>query len=173
MTCREITQFIVDLAGPLLIFGGILIGVWKFNKGQENIKRSELRQRKLELDKISLSQKFEAISKFKEIQLTKYMEAAETVSSLVHTEEYQSAEFKKGLKRFWQLYWVELSAVEDGDVEGRMKELGDYIRTLGNRGFESITDSEKKDLQDLGYEVAQAIKVSYKNWSLHQLTPER
>ena len=75
---------------------------------------------------------------------------------------------KKYLKRFWQLYWVELSAVEDENVESAMVSLGDYIKELQMKNFNPINSSEKAKLFNLGYNVAQAIKVSSKNWELQK-----
>jgi len=113
-----------------------------------------------------IGNEFEAISKFKEIQLMKYKEATETISSIVYTDDYKSTEFKENLKRFWQLYWVELSSVEDSQVESAMKKLGDNIKKLENHNFENIKEKESKILQNLGYNVAQAIKASSKKWEL-------
>ena len=160
------TEVIVKLTVPTITLIGILVGVWQFNKGQKSLQDKELSQRKFELKKMLIGNEFEAIAKFKEIQLTKYKEATEIVSNVVYEENYETVEFKKNLKRFWQLYWVELSSVEDSEVESTMKELGDYIKVLENRNFESITKSEETELQNLGYDVAQAIKKSSKNWEL-------
>lgn len=159
-------EWIIIVAGPIITVGGIVAGVWQFNKGQKNLQKNELRQRKFELEKMSIGNEFEAIAKFKEIQLTKYMEAAEIVSNVVYAENYKSVEFKNNLKRFWQLYWVELSSVEDSQVESKMKDLGDQIEELENRNFENISTDERVMLKNLGYEVAQAIKKSSKNWEL-------
>jgi hypothetical protein len=63
---------------------------------------------------------------------------------------------------------VELSAVEDAQVEEAMVNLGRFITELEKKNFENITQEEKGRLFDLGYEVAQAIKKSSKSWELPQ-----
>ena len=152
MTTEEL---IIKAATPIVTIIGILVGIWQFLRGQRNLQEKELQQRR-----------FEALAKFKEIQYVKYKEATETVSAIIYTDDFQSDEFKKGLKRFWQLYWVELSSVEDAAVESAMKRLGDHIQKLEDRQFENLTEEEQTSLQHLGYAVAQAIKESSKNWEM-------
>ena len=107
---------------------------------------------------------FDAIAKFKEVQIAKYKEATEVISNIIYADDYTSAEFKNSLKIFWQFYWVELSAVEDQPVESAMVELGKIINTLKNKNFENMTESEKQELLVTGYKVAQAIKKSARTW---------
>lgn len=159
-------ELAAKIIAPLITIAGILVGVMQFNKGQENLQRKELEQRQFELRKMQIGNQFEAIARFKEIQATKYKEATETISNIIYSDDYQSAAFKKALKRFWQLYWVELSAVEDAQVEAAMVALGNFISGLEKRNFHNITEEEKAELFNLGYDVAQAIKRSSKNWEL-------
>lgn len=145
LNCNTIDlKLITELTVPLLAIVGLLIGVWKFNKHQQ----------------------FQTISKFKETQASKYKEATETISYIIYSDDYDSEEFQQKLKRFWQLYWVELSAVEDKNVEFAMKKLGNHLETLIKRDFKNVTENEKKNLHKFGYFVAQAIKKSSKKWSL-------
>jgi hypothetical protein len=166
MENSTMTNIANQIISPLITISGILIGVWQFNQGQKNLQEKELEQRRFELTKMQVGSEFEAIAKFKEIQSAKYREATEIISNIIYTENYQSPEFKKYLKRFWQLYWVELSAVEDENAESAMVSLGDYIKELQMKNFNPINSSEKAKLFNLGYNVAQAIKVSSKNWEL-------
>ena len=159
-------ELAVKIIAPFIMLIGILIGVWQFNEGQRNLQQKELDQRNFELEKMLIGNQVEAIAKFKEIQSVKYKEATETISNIIYAENYKSNEFKENLKRFWQLYWVELSAVEDGQVESAMKSLGDLIKKLEKRNFNDITTKEKNELHRLGYSVAQAIKKSSKTWAL-------
>lgn len=160
------TDQIIKILTPILTIAGIIVGVWQFNKGQSILQKKELQQRQFELKKMLVGNQFEAIAKFKELQSVKYKEAAETISNIIYSDNYQSDEFKKYLKRFWQLYWVELSAVEDGKVESAMVKLGHFVEDLEKRHFENVTGEEKSELYSLGYSVAQAIKESSKTWQL-------
>lgn len=166
MEPRSKIELFVKVLGPVLTVAGILVGVHQFNTGQKNLQKKEFQQRQFELQKMLIGNQFEAIAKFKELQSEKYKVATETISTLVYDDNYQSPDFKKNLKRFWQLYWVELSAVEDGQVEGAMKRLGDFIQILEERNFKDMSQEEKGDLRSLGYSVAQAIKESSKTWNL-------
>ncbi len=156
----------IKVIAPIITVAGILIGIWQFNKGQESLQTKELEQRQFELKKMQIGNQFEAIAKFKELQSIKYTEATETISNIIYTDNYQSDDFKKNLKRFWQLYWVELSAVEDGDVESAMVKLGKHIELLETKKFENVTETERDKLFSLGYSVAQSIKNSSKTWEL-------
>ncbi len=146
-------KIVTDLLPSIITFCGIIVGIWQFNQGQKDLQSRELAQRE-----------FEAIAKFKEVQIAKYKEATEIISDIISDDDYASAEFKKNLKTFWQFYWVELSAVEDQPVESAMVKLGDVITALKNKNFENVTEREKQELSNAGFEVAQAIKKSAKNW---------
>ncbi|KZS41265.1 hypothetical protein AWE51_22950 [Aquimarina aggregata] len=160
------SELIIKSLTSVVTLAGILIGVYQFNKGQRKLQENELEQRAFELKKIHLGNQFEAISKFKEIQSIKYKETTETISSIIYADDYQSKECKHALKRFWQLYWVELSAVEDREVEAKMVELGEFIKKLQKVNFKNISTNDKKQLYSLGYSVAQTIKKSSKTWEL-------
>jgi hypothetical protein len=166
MEAQTKIELVIKIIGPIITVTGILIGVWQFNKGQRNMQIKELEQRQFELKKMQIGNQFEAIAKFKELQSKKYTEATEVISNIIYTDNYQSDDFKKSLRRFWQLYWVELSAVEDSQVETAMVRLGNHIELLSAKDFQNVTESEKKELHSLGYSVAQAIKSSSKTWEL-------
>jgi hypothetical protein len=166
MESKSRFELAVKIIAPFTMLIGILIGVWQFNVGQRNLQQKELDQRKFELEKMLIGNQFEAIAKFKEIQSVKYKEATETISNIIYTDNYQSVEFKESLKRFWQLYWVELSAVEDKQVESAMVPLGNFIKKLQKQNFENLTHEDKTKLSELGLKVAQAIKKSSKEWQL-------
>jgi hypothetical protein len=170
-------ELAIKVISPILTLLGILFGVYQFNKGQESLQEKELvqqnkelQQRAFELEKMQLGNEFEAIAKFKEMQAVKYKEATETISSIIYSDDYASDKFKKDLERFWQLYWVELSAVEDQQVEAAMVSLGNVIGVLEEKQFRDITQQEKDSLFSKGYAVAQAIKASSKNWEFPKKT---
>jgi hypothetical protein len=161
-----IADVIIKVLPSVVMISGILIGVWQFNAGQKSLQNKEIAQRQFELKKMLVGNQFEAIAKFKEIQSIKYKEATEIISNIIYAENYQSEAFKKNLKRFWQIYWVELSAIEDKGVESAMVSLGNYVQELDDKGFNKLSDEEKVKMQNLGYSVAQSIKKSSKTWEL-------
>ena len=147
---ENISRIIASLVAVI----GILVGVWQFNKGQKNLQQKELQQRKFEMEKMMMANQFQAIARFKEIQAETYKDATKTISNIIYADNYQSNEFENDLKEFWQLYWIELSAVEDQIVETAMIKLGDYIKELQKKNFQNISAFEKNELFNRGYEVA-------------------
>jgi len=158
----------IKLFTPVITIAGILIGIWQFNEGQKTLQEKALAQREHELQKLMIGNQFEALARFKEIQAEKYKEATEIISKIIYTDSYQSQEFNDSLERFWQLYYVELSAVEDLQVEQAMVQLGNHIRELQKQNFIDLSEAQKTDLFQRGLQVAQAIKESSKHWELPQ-----
>ena len=160
------TDMWIKIITPIVTVGGILVGIWQFIKSQRNLQNKELEQRKFEMEKMLLNNESNAIAKFKEFQLAKYTEASEIISRIIYTDNYETEDFKSDVKRFWQLYWVELSSVEDLQVESAMVFLGKHIKTLEEKEFSGVNEEEKKKLRNLGYDVAQAIKKSSRTWEM-------
>ena len=160
------TDMWIKIITPIVTVGGILVGIWQFIKSQRNLQNKELEQRKFEMEKMLLNNESNAIAKFKEFQLTKYSEASEIISRIIHTDNYETETFKSDLKRFWQLYWVELCSVEDLQVENAMVFLGNHIEALEEKAFSNVSEEEQEKLLNLGYDVAQAIKKSSRTWEM-------
>ena len=160
------TDMWIKIITPIVTVGGILVGIWQFIKSKRNLQNKELEQRKFEMEKMLLNNESNAIAKFKEFQLAKYTEASEIISRIIYTDNYETEDFKSDVKRFWQLYWVELSSVEDLQVESAMVFLGKHIKTLEEKEFSGVNEEEKKKLRNLGYDVAQAIKKSSRTWEM-------
>ena len=98
-------------------------------------------------------------SDYKQLQTKLYSETASVVSFLAVSNDFESQLYKEKLSRFWQLYWVELSAVESDEVETRMVYFGDNINKLEENNFKNF-DEIQDDLKTNGYLLAQAIKNS-------------
>lgn len=69
------------------------------------------------------TRRLEARKPFLEEQLRLYTEAAQTVAILASVDR-ESPEFAEAEKRFWTLYWGELSLVESPNVESAMVMMG-------------------------------------------------
>ena len=69
------------------------------------------------------------------------------------------------MERFWQLYWVELSAVETREVESAMVTFGRHLQELQENRFSNFKEKQQ-DLKISSYELAQAIKKSASTWTL-------
>ena len=155
----------IELVGYMLTLATVIVGVWQFNKGQRELKEREIEQRNFELTKMNNQATIETLSKFKELQTKQYIEATSIVSYLTVNENFESQQHKDKLEKFWQLYWVELSAVETREVESAMVKFGNILKEVQDGNFKNFKEKQK-ELKNSGYEVAQAIKKSANTWDL-------
>jgi len=155
-------DILVKIGTQLLTLATVTIGVWQFNKGQNELKVREIAQRKFELTMLNNRATIETLSKFKELQNKLYIETTSVISYLTVNENHDSPLYKEKLERFWQLYWVELSSVETPEVETAMVHFGDVLKKVQNDKF---VDNQG-ELKKASYEVAQAIKKSASTWVL-------
>jgi hypothetical protein len=76
---------------------------------------------------------------FLDHQLSLYFEATSAASTIA-TSKAGSQEREKAETRFWQLYWGELSAVENGEVESAMVDFGNVLKAKGGRTWNFKTE---------------------------------
>jgi hypothetical protein len=167
MDSEKKTELTIKVASSILTLATVLIGIWQFNAGQREIKEREIEQRNFELSKMNNQATIEVLLRFKEIQTKQYIEATSVISYLTVNEDFFSKEYKNKLNRFWQLYWVELSAIETGDVERAMIKFGTMLQALQENNFKDFKDKHI-ELKSASYEIAQAIKKSANSWELPQ-----
>jgi hypothetical protein len=119
------------IVAPILTIAGILVGVWQFNRGEEN--RTTLEYQLLERkDKLEFQRKLwlERLSAYKSI--------AEQAGKIAITDK-KDKRFKELVQTFDAEYWGKMIFVEDPDVEKAMidfhVELLDYQkgRSDGNK----------------------------------------
>lgn len=156
---------VIRIATSIVTLITVIIGVWQFNKGQSQIKERDIEQRRFEMEKMDKQASIETITKFKEAQNKVFAETASVIAYLSVNKDVQSIKYQEKLERFWQLYWVELSAVETPEVEKAMKSFGDVLKDFQEKKFIGA-EEHINDLQRFGYLVAQAMKNSAKKWSL-------
>jgi hypothetical protein len=109
----------LGIMAPLLTIAGILVGVWQFNRGEENRTRLEyqLLDRK---DKIEFQRKL-------------WLERLETYKSIANlagriaTVGKQDKEFQNDVHNFDVAYWGLMILVEDPAVEKTMIDFHDEI----------------------------------------------
>jgi hypothetical protein len=112
----------LGIVAPILTVAGLLVGVWQFNRGEENKTRLEyeLLDRK---DKIDFERKLwlERLSVYKTI--------AETAGKIATTDK-SDKKFKDSVEAFDASYWGQMIFVEDAAVEKAMidfhEEVVDY-----------------------------------------------
>jgi hypothetical protein len=104
--------------GAIVTLGGLALGVANYLA----TVRRDVETRNLEARKQYLTR-----------QLDLYTDATRAAAKIA-TSKPGSPEYTKALNRFWELYWGELSMVENTAVEGAMKRLGDCLRDKGCPG---------------------------------------
>ena len=97
--------------GAIVALGGLALGVANYLA----TVRRDAETRNLEARKQYLTR-----------QLDLYTEATRAAAKLA-TAPPDSAEYLKARARFWELYWGELSMVENQEVEAAMKHMGDCL----------------------------------------------
>ena len=103
--------------GAVVTLGGLALGIANY---LATIRR-DVETRNLEARKQYLTR-----------QLDLYTDATRAAAKIA-TSKPGSAEHVKALNRFWELYWGELSMVENAAVEGAMKSMGDCLLNKGCR----------------------------------------
>jgi hypothetical protein len=89
---------------------------------------------------------------FLERQLDLYLQASGTASKLSTLENGPARD--EARKRFWQLYWGELSLVEDKEVEAAMVHFGRALTQFENH------EIERSEVQEKSFELARSCRKS-------------
>lgn len=105
------------------------------------------------------SRRIEAAKPFLQMRLERYREAIKAAGILASPDLHQSDEVAAAKKRFWELYWAELSMVESKEVETAMVNLA---KSIDPTRTEMTTPT-----QFATYELAHALRNSLeKNWGV-------
>jgi len=116
---------VLKVIAVLGALGSYLWGVYQWKEQQ----RAQLAQIERETLRTAEQRKIEAQKPFLERQLALYTAAVSAVSGLatfdIGTEEWHLEE-----KKFWRLYWGELTMVENPAVEAAMVEFGKALLKL-------------------------------------------
>lgn len=79
---------------------------------------------------------------------------------LADPARHTADEIKAAKKRFWELYWAELSMVENEEVESKMVVMKDALKPTANLA----------DRQQAALELARAIRDSMaRSWGIREL----
>jgi hypothetical protein len=113
-----------------------VLSIWSFNEA----RKKEAEARIVEADKYKQQradearrQQIEAARPFLEIRQQKYMEALKVAGVLANPEDHTAQEIKAAEKRFGELYWAELSLVEESGVETSMVKLATSLGKFSTR----------------------------------------
>jgi hypothetical protein len=118
------------------------VWVWKDNADEERAAATA------DADRYAESRRLEASRPFLETQLKFYIEAAGVASKIAHSGDQTS------IDRFWELYYGELSLVENNDVALAMKDFGDAMNA-----------KKQTELTTLAHELTERMRESLaKSW---------
>jgi hypothetical protein len=144
---------LVQALFPIVV--SVATAIWAINAYLDQQKVALAQQEAAEAARAN-----EARKPFYEKQLTLYFEAAKVVG-LLSTETPTTDVWKDAKKRFYALYWSELSMVEDQGVEQGMVK---FERTLTNFDRDG---SLRPPVQKQAYCLAHTLKTSIaSNWTV-------
>jgi hypothetical protein len=157
-------QFLRILERLLPVLTVVIPAVWAFYTyldHQKEIARAAAAQSAKEAS----TRLIEARRPFLEKQLQLYFETAHVTGALITFR--LGAEWDKNRTRFWELYWSELSMVEDHGVEAAMVKFGQALDDWMAIGDDTRNKPEKQSpLQEAAYELAHAMRASIeREWS--------
>jgi len=140
----------------LPIVSAVVVSLWSafvYARDQANLQRTAETNRRLEVQR-----------PFLERQLALYFEVVQIAGELVTPQGGEEA-WGKHERRFWQLYWAELSMVEAGNIEQIMVEVGKKLQAYKearqtNRGEDQLQDL-RRCVYELAHEVRRAIEIRW------------
>ena len=116
---------------------GVVISIWSFNETRN--KEAEARRA-------------EAMKPFVELRQKTYLDAAHAAAIMADPGSYSKDELRNARKRFRQLYIVELSMVESGDVESKMVDFA----KVADPTLTTLTKAQRA-----AYNLAHGLAASY------------
>ncbi|MGH7391506.1 MAG: hypothetical protein ACREM3_18905 [Candidatus Rokuibacteriota bacterium] len=126
---------------PLLFTAiGIFLGVIQYGRTQQE----EFRKR------------------YWDVQFTLYSEATEAAAAIANARQLSDVE--KERRRFWQLYWGVLSAIEHPEVEAAMKRFGTVLAECEGGRKDScpspLPGAARSPLRSASYNLAHCVRAS-------------
>ncbi len=117
---------------------------------------------KAQADKDTQTRAIEARQPFTKVQLDTYIETAKVVGGLVSTNDWTAEEWKHNRQRFEELYWTELSMVEDTGVKEAMQAFRVQLQKAeANAGPPwKVPDGDFTELRERSYRLALALQAS-------------
>jgi hypothetical protein len=117
---KRIWDVRLGVAGPIVTVAGLLLGVWQFNRGEENKTR-------LEYEMLAKKDDLEFRRKLWLDRVSTYRTVSELAGNIA-AHERKDAKFDGLAESFSGAYWGLMILVEDKDVEQAMIQFYDEIR---------------------------------------------
>jgi hypothetical protein len=168
-TAYMVLELLKALVPALVAIGG---GLWVAFTYVENQKQAR-EQQAIQADKDNVTRLIEAQKPFASIQLQLFMEAGKIVGQLAtfdRTEDKwtDNAECKDYYTRFYQLFYTELSIVEDEEIKEAMQNFAKQLQKLLKDPHNVDEDAR---LKQLAYQLARHIRASIEKTWVAKLSP--
>ena len=121
-------EFTVKAAGTLAVLVGAFLSV----KGYTDARTKEAEARK-----------FEATASFRKLRQDRYVEIVAVTAKLAAAKFETAAELAVAKKRFYEMFWGDLSLVESDGIKSAMEKLG-----------AALNDNDQSGVQQWAYRVA-------------------
>jgi hypothetical protein len=153
--------------GLLPALTAIIGGLWVAFTYLDHQKEARAEQQ-IQLQRDNRTRLLEARKGFIDKQLALYIETAQVAGKLVSTNtDVPKAEWTTTARRFEQLYWTELSMVEDETVKLAMEDFYKNVQWVSEQT--AVVPLEKwHDIQQSSYRLARALRSSIEaSWELN------
>lgn len=130
---RSTLDSFLKFTQAVAVLVGVVVSVLSLSQAFQkdaDARNMQAQARLLELEKFDHQREMDALARareaakpFLELRTERYLEAVKVAGVLADPARHTSDELEAAEKRFWELYWAELSMVENAEVERRMVEL--------------------------------------------------
>lgn len=152
------------------VVAGVVVSTWTVSHAIQMdavARKAEADKRSLELQQFDHRRQMDVVTKAREaalpflkLRMEKYLDAVKVAGVLADKNLHTADEYQVAVKRFWELYWAELSMVETKDVEAMMVGVKQEI----------APDHKKTELQTAILALAQSIRQSTaRSWGIEEL----
>ena len=165
----------------LSVVAGALWGLYTYLDHQktaraetEAARQQQAAAGRAQAERDSRTRLIEAQKPFLDRQLALYFQTAQTVGRLV-TEAWPSDDWENDRRRFWQLYWSELTMVEHSGVAAAMSNFGRQLAVVDAsiQAKKPVDPADLRQLEQLALGVAGALRKGVENsWSNTSLSPQ-
>jgi hypothetical protein len=142
---------------------GLVVAIWAvYTWTAEQRKSSEDRVK--ESERQAIVRLFEARKPFLDKHLALYVETAQVVGRLVSNS--RGGKWDEDFLRYEQLFWTELSMVEDDGVKAAMQNFAEKLRWIAANPSH-VQDADREELKQRSYRLAKALRAGIEEtWRL-------
>jgi hypothetical protein len=157
LTTDQVIALIKALGPTLAASGSALWIVITYLRHQKEARQAHMEQ----ADRENKTRMFEARKPFNDKQLELYSLVAHITGKIVTTTDFSSPESKADIRRFKQLFWTELSMVEDEPVKKAMQCFSAQLETMVVNDTEhGVGTRDFEELRQRAYRLASTLRVS-------------